>query len=71
MKHPVVGLTIDGGAEPYIHSQAKDASYTVSLTFDPDDIAHANRMKDEIEISDGDYVLLSEEDVEMEVKQLE
>ena len=67
MKHPAVGLTADGGAEPYIHGQARDAAYTVSLTFDPDDIAFANSMKDVIEIPKGDYVLLSEEDVEREV----
>ena len=67
MKHPTVGLTADGGAEQYIHGQAKDAAYTVSLTFDPDDIAFANSMKEVIEIPDGDYVLLSEEDVEREV----
>ena len=41
MKHPAVGLTADGGAEPYIHGP------------------------------EGDYVLLSEEDVEKEVKQME
>ena len=67
MKHPAVGLTADGGAEPYIHGQAKDAAYTLSLTFDPDDIAFANSMKDVIEISEGDYVLLSEEDVDREI----
>ena len=71
MKYPAVGLTADGGAEPYIHGQAKDAAYTLSLTFDPDDIALANSMKDLFEIPEGDYVLLSEEDVEKEVKQLE
>ena len=71
MKHPAVGLTADGGAEPYIHGQAKDAAFTLSLTFDPDDIAFANGIKDVIEIPEGDYVLLSEEDVEKEVKQME
>ena len=71
MKHPAVGLTADGGAEPYIHGQPKDAAFTLSLTFDPDDIAVANGIKDVIEIPEGDYVLLSEEDVEKEVKQME
>ncbi len=71
MKHPAVGLTADGGAEPYIHGQPKDAAFTLSLTFDPDDIAFANGIKDVIEIPEGDYVLLSEEDVEKEVKQME
>ena len=71
MKHPAVGLTADGGAEQYIHGQPKDAAFTLSLTFDPDDIAFANGIKDVIEIPEGDYVLLSEEDVEKEVKQME
>ena len=67
MKHPAVGLTTDGGAEPYIHGQTNDAAFTLSLTFDPDDIAFANNMKNVIEIPKGDYVLLSEEDVEKEI----
>lgn len=71
MKHPAVGLTADGGAEPYIHGQPKDAAFTLSLTFNPDDIKFANSMQDVIEIPEGDYVLLSEEDVEKEVKQME
>ena len=69
MKHPAVGMTADGGAEPYIHGQTNDAAFTLSLTFDPDDIAFANSMKDVIEIPEGDYVLLSEEDVENEIKE--
>lgn len=68
LKHPAVGMTSDGGTEPYIHGQAEDAVYTVSLTFDPNDIAFANTMKDMIEISEGDFVLLSEEDVEKELR---
>ena len=68
MKHPVVGLTVDGGAEPYIHGQAKDAAFTLSLTFNSDDIEFTNDMDDVIEIPKGDYVLLSEEDVEMDIK---
>ena len=68
MKHPAVELTADGGTEPYIHGQTNEAAFTLSLTFDPDDIAFANNMKDVIEIPEGDYVLLSEEDVEREIK---
>ena len=67
MKHPAVSMTADGGAEPYIHGQPKDAAFTLSLTFDPVDIAFANSMKDVIEIPEGEYVLLSEEDVEQEI----
>ena len=68
MRHPAVGMTADGGAEPYIHGLAKDAAYTLSLTFDPDDIAFADSMNDVIKITEGDYVLLSEEDVEKEIE---
>ena len=68
LKHPSVRLTTDGQADPYIHGQAKDAAYTLSLTFDPDDIAFASIMEDVIEIPEGDYVLLSEEDVERLIK---
>ena len=31
MKHPAVGLTADGGAGAYIHGQANDAAFTLSL----------------------------------------
>lgn len=67
MKHPAVGMTSDGGADPYIHGQASDAAFSLSLTFDPEDIEFANSMKDVIEVPEGDYVLLSEEDVEKEI----
>ena len=69
MKHPAVELTTDGGAEPYIHGQTDGAAFTLSLTFDPDDIVVANSMNDVIEIPEGDYVLLSEEDLEKEIKE--
>ena len=36
MKLPVEGLTA-GESGSYIHGQAKDATYTMSLTFDPYD----------------------------------
>ena len=68
LKHPDVRMTADGGADKYIHGQPKDAAFTLNLTFDPEDIAFANAMKDVIEIPEGDYVLLSEEDVEKEIK---
>ena len=67
LKHPAVGMTADGGADPYIHGLASDAAFTLSLTFDPDEIAFANSMSDVIEITEGDYMLLSEEDVEGEL----
>ena len=71
MKHPAVGMTADGGAEKYIHGQPKDAAFTLSLTFDPEDIAFANAMKDDALIPEADYVLLSEADIEKEVAEEE
>ena len=71
MKHPAVGMTADGGADKYIHGQPKDAAFTLSLTFDPEDIAFANAMKDDALIPDVDYVLLSEADIEKEVAEEE
>ena len=66
MKHPAVGMTADGKAEPYIHGQTSGASFTMSLTVQPEDIEVANAMNDAIEIIDADYELLSEEEVEKE-----
>ena len=66
MKHPAVGMTADGKAEPYIHGQPSDASFTVNLTTEPDDIEIANAMNETIEITGAEYELLSEEEVEKE-----
>ena len=68
LKHPAVGMTTDGGTEPFIHGQAKDAAFTLSLTFIPYEIEFANNMKEGTEIPAGDYVLMSEEDVEKELR---
>ena len=66
MKHPAVNMTADGKAEPYIHGQPSDASFTVNLTTEPDDIEIANAMNEIIEITGAEYELLSEEEVEKE-----
>ena len=70
MKHSDVRMTSDGHMGQYFHGEPWDAAYTLSLIFDSDDIAVANSMKELIEITESEYVLLSEEDVEMDVKQL-
>ena len=65
LKHPNVALTADGKAESYLHGQARDAAYTIALTFDP-------QLPDDMpEIPDMGYELLSEEDVEAEFKSKE
>ena len=67
MKHPAVGLTTDGGAEPYIHSQAKDAGPSIELVYDPELVKEATENAKLVELSETDYVLMSEEDVEKEL----
>lgn len=66
LKHPDVRMTTDGQADAYLHGQPKDAAFTLRITIDPNDIKFVNSMKNVIKITEGDYVLLSEEDVEKE-----
>jgi len=58
LKHPSVRLTMDGQSDPYIHGEPWDAGSSIELVSDPK----------LIELTDTDYVLLSEEDVENEIK---
>ena len=67
MKHPAVGLTADGGAEPYIHGQAKDAGPSIELVYDPELVKEATENAKLVELPETDYVLMSEEDVEKEL----
>lgn len=67
MKHPAVGLTTDGGAEPYIHGQAKDAGPSIELVYDPELVKEATENAKLVELPETDYVLMSEEDVEKEL----
>ena len=67
MKHPAVGLTTDGGAEPYIHGQAKDAGPSIELVYDPELVKEATENAKLVELPETDYVLMSEEDVEEEL----
>ncbi|OLR55394.1 hypothetical protein BHK98_04520 [Hornefia porci] len=41
LKHPNIDMTSDGRAEPYIHGEAKDVKFTISLTTDFADAADA------------------------------
>lgn len=43
MKHPAVDMTDDGKADPYIHGETYDASYSLNLTYDPEDISASTR----------------------------
>ena len=64
LKHPSVRLTTDGQADPYMHGEPWDAGPSIELVYDPELIRKASKIAQVIELSDTDYVLLSEEDVE-------
>ena len=64
LKHPSVRKTADGKADPYIHGEPWDAGSSIELVYDPELIRAASENAHLIELSDSDYVLLSEEDVE-------
>ena len=64
LKHPDVRLTADGKAESYIHGIPWDAGSSIELVYDPELIRAASDNSQVIELTDSDYVLLSEEDVE-------
>ena len=68
MKHPDVRMTADGKTDPYMHGEPWDAGSSIELVYDPELIRAASENAPAIELSDSDYVLLSEEDVEKEVK---
>lgn len=67
LKHPNIGLTSDGDAEPYIHGDAKDARFTIALTGSLEEEASAEDMAEAEKLAEG-YELLSEEDIAEEYK---
>lgn len=69
LKHPSVRLTTDGKVEPYIHGEPRNAGPSIELVYDPELVEAATEKVQVIELPDSDYVLLSEEDVEKDVKQ--
>ena len=68
LKHPDVRLTTDGQADAYIHGEPWDAGSSIELVYDPELIREATENAKVIQLPDTDYVLLSEEDVENEIK---
>ena len=64
LKHPDVRMTADGKADPYIHGVPWDASSSIELVRDPELIKEAIENSKLIELSETDYELLSEADVE-------
>ena len=64
LRHPDVRMTADGKMDPYIHGEPWDAGSSIELVYDPELIRAASDNSQVIELTDSDYVLLSEEDVE-------
>jgi type IV secretion system protein VirD4 len=66
LKHPDVGLTTDGAAQPFRHGAVIES--TAAIVFD-DEIDPLSLP--ELAHTDGDYELLSEEDLEEQFSQYE
>ena len=62
LKHPNVSLTADGKAEPYRHGEVRDDVAAISF-FDADDLTGET---EPVDIADGEYELLTDEDLEDE-----
>ena len=62
LKHPNVSLTADGKAEPYRHGEVRDDVAAISF-FDADDLTDET---EPVDIADGEYELLTDEDLEDE-----
>lgn len=71
LKHPLVRMTTDGKADPYIHGEPWDAGSSIELVYDPELIRAVSENVQVIELPYSDYVLLSETEVEEEIKNLE
>lgn len=58
LKHPNLSRTVDGGADPYVHGKTDIAIADIALCR-PDEV-----MGEMIDWKEGDYILLSEAEVE-------
>ena len=58
LKHPNIELTADGKAEPYRHGEADKAAFSIALTG-----LLPEGYEETVELAEGEYELLSEEDV--------
>ena len=58
LKHPNLSRTVDGGADPYVHGKTDIAIADIALCR-PDEV-----MNEMIDWQEGDYILLSETEVE-------
>ena len=71
LKHPHVSMTTDGKMDPFIHGMPWDAGSSIELVYDPELIREAAENANSIELTETDYVLLSEDDVEKMVAEEE
>lgn len=58
LKHPNIELTADGKAKPYRHGEADKAAFSIALTG-----LLPEGYEETVELAEGEYELLSEEDV--------
>ena len=67
LRHPAVRMTEDGKSPAYIHGEALDAKSSIGIAWDID----VKNIAEPIDLPETSYELLSDEDVEMEIKQKE
>ena len=72
-KHPSHGLaSADGEYKTYEFGGTDKSSYSIELVYDPEQIAEAAANTAQMpDLTEADYVLLSEEDVEKEFNTME
>ncbi len=66
MKHPNIKESLDGGAEPYVHGEADEAKNTIEIIG-----RYKNEKAKEETAEESGFLLLSEKDIEEEIKRKE
>ena len=64
LRHPDVRMTADGKTDVYIHGEPWDTGSSIELVYDPELIKSATENAKLIELTETDYELLSEAEVE-------
>ena len=66
MKHPNVSFSADGKAEPYVHGETVDAKETIEVVW-----SRKNDKREKGEPQESGFVLLTEEEIEKELRNTE
>ena len=69
MRHPNIKYTEDGGAKPYIHGNVDEEHADVEILWIRD--IKKNEKKEEVDVEETGYELLSDEDLLCEIEQEE